>query len=113
MTGFVCKGIFSRNNLMNTPIQGPSFHCMLWSCIEMNKWLKENKMRSVIIGQIHDSMELDVHRDELDDVMYQVWYIMTQAIRKAWDWIIVPLDVEATIGESNWYEQKPIKVQVA
>lgn len=113
MTGFVCHGMFSKNNLMNTPIQGPSFHCVLWACIQINAWLKKNKMRSCIIGQIHDSIELDVLRDEFDDVLYQVWYIMTQAIRKVWDWIIVPLDVEATCGETNWFEQKPVEVKFA
>jgi DNA polymerase-1 len=112
-TGFICHGLFSYNNLMNTPIQGPSFHCMLWSCIEMNKWLIENRMRTKIIGQIHDSMELDVHRDEFDDVLYQVWYIMTQKIRKVWDWIVVPLEAEATVGETNWYDQKPVEMKFA
>ena len=110
MTGFMCYGVFSRNFAMNAPVQGPSFHLMLWSCIEMNKWLKENKMRSCIIGQIHDSLELDVHCDEFDDVLAQVNYIMTQATRKRFDWVVTPLGVEAARGEENWYDMKPVEV---
>ena len=108
MTGFVCHGVFTRNFLMNCPVQGPSFHLMLWAVTRMNEWLKENNMKTKIIGQIHDSMELDVHRDELQVVMSQVKYFMTVGVRKVWDWVTVPLGVEAAIGETNWYEMKPL-----
>src|SRR5690606_23262214 len=73
-TGFVCKGVFSYNNLMNTPIQGPSFHIVLWAMIKLHNWLKQNNMKSLIIGQIHDSILGDVHESELDDYIYQANY---------------------------------------
>jgi DNA polymerase I-like protein with 3'-5' exonuclease and polymerase domains len=92
---------------MNTPIQGPSFHCLLWSFTRLNAWLKKTKMRSRVSGQIHDSIFLNVHRSELQDVLTKAEQIMTKDVRDAWKWIIVPLEVEVEVGESNWYEKTP------
>jgi len=107
-TGFVCKGNFSYNNLMNTPIQGPSFHCLLWSIIEIGKWLKKYKMKTKLICEIHDSILADVYRPELQDYHEVSTRIMTEDIRKAWPWILTPLAVETDIAETNWYEKKPL-----
>jgi DNA polymerase-1 len=105
LTGFVCKGIFKRNEAINYPIQGSSFHCLLWVLIEMDKWLRKYKMQTKIIGQIHDSILFDAHRKELRDVAQKCHELMIEAIRRAWDWIIVPLEVEAEVGEQNWYQK--------
>jgi hypothetical protein len=43
MTGFLVEGVYSRNNLLNYPIQGPAFHVLLWSLIELVKWTLRNK----------------------------------------------------------------------
>lgn len=110
MTGFVCKGVYTKNNIYNYPIQGPSFHLLLWSLIQVNEWLKQNKMRSKVIGQIHDSMVLDVHQDEFDDVIYEVNQVMTQKVRQHWDWIVVPLEIEAEASPTNWFEKKAVDV---
>ena len=106
-TGFICSGIFSYNNLMNTPIQGPSFHLLLWSAIETNRWLKKNKMKSLLIGQIHDSMFLDVHLTELQDVLHALKRIMTVDIRNVWKWILTPLVAEIEVAEKNWFYKEP------
>jgi len=108
-TGFVCHGVFSYNNLMNTPIQGASFHLLLWSLIQINKWLKKHKMRTRIITQVHDSILADVHRSELEDYLAKVEEIMTQRVRQHWDWIKTPLEVEVEMGETSWYDKKPYK----
>ena len=105
-TGFVCHGVFSYNNLMNTPIQGPSFHIMLWSIIQINNWLKKYKMKSKIITQIHDSILIDTHRSELQDVLWKTEQVMTQDVRAHWSWIITPLAVETEIAPKNWFEKE-------
>ena len=104
-TGFVCRGVYSINNLMNYPIQGPSFHMLLWSLIQMVKWLKQYKMKSVVMGQIHDSIFMDVHRSELQEVMNRLEKVMTVDVRKNWDWIVTPLEVEIELSADNWYEK--------
>ena len=80
----------------------------LWSLIQLNRWLRKNKMRSKIVGQIHDSIVADVHEDELEDYLAQAKQIMTQDLLKKWKWIIVPLDVEAEVTpvDGTWYEKK-------
>jgi len=105
-TGFVCQGIFTRNDLMNYPIQGPSFHLTLWSLIQLERIFKERGYKTVIIGQIHDSICMDVHKDEIEDVVQLCDEVMTVEVRKHWPWVIVPLEVEFEIAEKNWYEKK-------
>lgn len=110
LTGFICSGIMSRNDLFNYPVQGPAFHLLLWSLIELNKWLKENGMKSMIVGQIHDSIVLDCTEDELDDVLAEAKRIMTKDVRKHWPWVVTPLSIEAEVSRTNWYEKKEVAV---
>lgn len=103
LTGFRVNGVYTRNEVNNSPIQGSAFHCLLWSLIKLQKWLRKNKMRSVIMGQIHDSMLLDCPEDELAAVTAQARHIMTVAIREAWPWIVTPLAVEIEGSRENWW----------
>ena len=109
-TGFIVSGLNKRNEILNYPIQGAAFHCLLWCLIKMVKWLIKHKMKSVVIAQIHDSMLLDVHKKELEDVLAHAKYLMTEAIMKHWPWLIVPLEVESEIGEKNWYDKRAIEL---
>lgn len=112
MTGFEVQGSYSRNQIYNYPIQGPAFHCLLWALIRINNWLKENKMRTVIAGTIHDSILFDAHPDEAQEVMEKAKQVMTVEIRKVWKWIIVPLDVEfeASPVDGSWWEKKEVEI---
>ena len=109
-TGFVCHGVFSYNNLMNTPVQGPSFHCLLWSLIRLNDWLKKYRMKSRIICQIHDSILADVHDGELQDYVAMARQVMTVDVRKEWSWIITPLAVGVEGSKVNWFEKKALTI---
>lgn len=111
LTGFVCSGQYRRNEVINLPVQGVACHCLLWSMNQIHNHLVNHRMRSKIIGQIHDSLEIDAHRKEKDDLLQVAIKTMTLYIRKHWQWIITPLDVEVEIAETNWYEKKPLEVQ--
>jgi DNA polymerase-1 len=106
-TGFRSSGIFSKKQVCNAPIQGPAFHCLLWTLIELNRWLVKHKMRTLIVGQIHDSLQIDAVPDEVDDVLDRVHYIIQKQLPKAWPWIIVPLTVEVEASEENWFKKRP------
>lgn len=93
---------------MNTPVQGPSFHCLLWSVTRINEWLMKNKMKSKVICQIHDSILADVHRSELDDYLEFSERVMTKDVRDHWPWIKTTLGTEVDIAETNWFEKKPL-----
>lgn len=113
LSGFICKGLMSRNEAINYPVQGAAFHCLLWSLIRINKWLKDNNMLTLLIGQIHDSIVFDFEPSELDIVLENAIRIMTEEIRKYWSWIIVPLkvDVELSPVDGSWFLKKEVTAQ--
>lgn len=108
LTGFVCQGVFKRNQVLNYGTQGGSFHCLLWSIIQLTYKFRRYKLRSLIVGQIHDSLLIDCTKDELKTVLEMARQVMTIDIRKAWPWIITPLVVEAEGSEKNWFEKVKI-----
>lgn len=109
-TGFRFYGPMSLNNVLNYPIQGAAFHCLLWSLINVDKFIRENNLNSRIIGQIHDSLVMSIDPNERDYLLPIIRRIMTQDIRKVWDWIITPLDIEMEITpvDHNWTFMKKI-----
>jgi DNA polymerase-1 len=106
-TGFVARGVMKRNEVINYAVQGSAFHCDLWCLIELQKWLLKNKMRSKIIGQIHDSMVCDVHEDELDDFVDKARELMTVSLLKAWPWLVAPLEAEVDVAPpgTSWLDK--------
>lgn len=109
VTGFRSDGYLTRNDLFNWPIQGPAFHCLLWSLIELNRELK--KYQTKIIGQIHDSIVFDMYPPEKKMVINLCKGIMTKRIKRRMPWIIVPLEVEFEMTEIDqaWYYKKEVK----
>lgn len=110
LSGYRIEGNFSRNFVINCPVQGSAFHCLLWSLTKLHQWLVKHKMKSVIMGNIHDSIVLDVHDDEFDDVIPMARKIMTEDIHREWPWLITPLKVEIETSETTWFDKKPLVV---
>lgn len=108
MSGFVVQGVYSKNFVYNCPIQGPAFHILLWSLIHLVKELRQRRAKSLVVGQIHDSILIDAHRSELEKVIRLAKRIMTEDVREHWSWIATPLEIEAEVGERNWYEKKAV-----
>jgi DNA polymerase I len=111
-TGFRCSGFMKKNDVLNYQIQGTAFHCLLWSLIQLHKWLKKYKLKTLIVGQIHDEVVLDMHESEIELVLAKCKEIMTVDIVKHWPWIEVPLEVEADFcppGDS-WYNKAKMKI---
>jgi DNA polymerase I len=104
LTGFICSGLMSKNDINNYSIQGASFHLNLKTFITLNKKMKKLNMRSKLIGQIHDSIVVDAHPNEVDDLMSYLKYIACEWLKTKWKWINVPLEIEANIFEpdGNW-----------
>jgi len=108
LTGFRCSGVMSRNDVTNYPVQGSAFHCLLWSFIELDRIMQEERWDTKLVSQIHDSIIFDVHPDELTHVAKTVKRVTCEDLPKAWDWIIVPLSVDADICEvdESWADKK-------
>ena len=111
-TGFTASGVMSRNDVYNWRIQGPAFHCLLWAIIRIEKTLRKKKMRSLIVGQIHDSIIADVRPNELEDYLKISNYYMTKAIRKEWKWLSVPMAIEAEVTpiDTPWTQKQVMEI---
>lgn len=108
LTGFTCSGVMGKNNVINYPVQGAAFHCLLWSFIRIDEVLRAEKLDTKLIGQIHDSILLDVHPDELEFVCEIVHRVTCFELPEFWKWIIVPLDIDMEICEvdTSWADKK-------
>ena len=111
-TGFRCSGIMKRNDAINYPVQGAAFHCLLWSFIELDKFIICNSLQTKLIGQIHDAIVLDIYPPELEIITKHIRYVTTIALPNHWKWINVPLDIDADLGDVNdsWADLKPYKI---
>lgn len=112
LTGFRIAGPLDRNDVLNYSVQGSAFHCLLWALIRLQKWLTKYRMKTKIICEIHDSILLDAVVSETADVLAKLKRLITVDLPRQWDWIIVPLAVEAEASEvdGNWYEKKGIDI---
>lgn len=110
VTGFRVRGIYERNQVNNYRIQGPAFHCTLATLIHINRWIRKRKMRSKVIGQIHDCINLDAHRDEWREIAAEMIRFVTVDLPAMWDWIVVPMSLELELAEQNWFSKKEVKL---
>jgi DNA polymerase-1 len=104
LTGFRCGGVMDKKQVNNYPGQGAAFHCLLWSFNELNRTRKAQSWDTLLVGQVHDSIILDVKPNELEHVAKVARRITCQDLPNAWPWIIVPLDVEMSLSpvDGSW-----------
>jgi len=106
-TGFRIKTEMTRKQVNNLPIQGSAFHCLLWCLIELNSYLKRNKCKSMIIGQIHDSIIMYIDENEWNSFLKkEVKEIMTVKIREEFKWIVTPMRVDVTYYGNSWADEE-------
>ena len=111
LTGFRCGGYMKKNEALNLPIQGPAFHCLLWSDIKLTRIFRREGLRSLLIGQIHDAIIIDAVPEEIPYIAKIAKKVMCDDLREAWDWLIVPMkiDIETTPIEGSWNEKTKYK----
>lgn len=105
LTGFIVHGVRKRNEVINCPIQGTAFHCLLQSIIDIQKEITRRGMRTRLICEIHDSLIAEVPKEELDEYLEISEYCMSEGLSRRWDWINVPLVSEVEVGEHSWHEK--------
>lgn len=112
-TGFICQGFMRRNQVINYPIQGSAFHCLLFSLILFQEFLNSKSLRTKVVGQIHDSILLDLYLPEKDIVFAKLYEIMVGVVPYRWPWIIVPLSVEPEMAPPGapWSEKKEVEYE--
>ena len=108
LTGFVCQGYMERNQVVNYPVQGSAFHCLLWSLIRIQNEIHRRGMKTMICGQIHDSMVCDVVPEERDEFIEMCHQTIRTRLPRRWEWLIVPMEaeVEASPVGGTWADKK-------
>jgi DNA polymerase-1 len=111
-TGFRVEGVYTRNFVINCPVQGSAFHCLLWVLIRLVRELRRRGMRSMVVGQIHDSIIADIHPDEFDEYIALVRHLIEEALPAAYPWIITPMqaEMEACPVGGTWYDKQPVEM---
>jgi DNA polymerase-1 len=93
----VVRGVAERNAI-NAPIQGSAADVIKIAMINIWKEMNQQKLRSKMILQVHDELDFDVWKPELEQVKAIVKHEMENAVN-----IGVPLTVEMNAGE-NWLD---------
>lgn len=91
---------FGERVAMNSPIQGTAADIMKMAMIRVDKELKNRKMKSRLVLQVHDELLIEAWKEELPQVEKLLRECMEQAAE-----LDVPLIIDMHTGE-NWYEAK-------
>lgn len=91
---------FGERVAMNTPIQGTAADIMKIAMINVFRELKDRKLNSKIVLQVHDELLIETDIKEKDEVRKILVNNMEHAAK-----LLVPLKVEVAEGE-NWYDAK-------
>lgn len=91
---------FGERIAMNSPIQGTAADIMKIAMIKVFQELKEQKLQSKLILQVHDELLIETVLEEVEAVKQLLEKNMREAVQLA-----VSLEVDLHTGE-NWYEAK-------
>lgn len=105
LTGFTWWGVEKRNFIINCPIQGSAFHCLLQSIVDITDEIKKRKMKSELFLEIHDSVLAHVPANELHDYVAMSTDIMTTKLREKWPWLIIDLKTEVECSPVSWHDK--------
>lgn len=91
---------FGERVAMNSPIQGAAADIIKIAMIRVNQRLKDQKMKSRLVLQVHDELLIEAYEPELDEVQN----ILKEEMEHAAE-LKVPLEIDMHTGD-NWYEAK-------
>lgn len=91
---------FGERVAMNSPIQGAAADIIKIAMIRVNQRLKDQKMKSRLVLQVHDELLIEAYEPELDEVQNILKEEMEHAAV-----LKVPLEIDMHTGD-NWYEAK-------
>ena len=91
---------FGERVAMNSQIQGAAADIIKIAMIRVNQRLKDQKMKSRLVLQVHDELLIEAYEPELEEVQT----ILKEEMEHAAD-LKVPLEIDMHTGD-NWYEAK-------
>ncbi len=89
---------YSERNAINAPIQGTAADMIKIAMVDIAAWMRQEKLQSRMILQVHDELVFDAHRDEQEKLKQKVCELMINALP-----LDVPMEVGTGLGE-NWLQ---------
>jgi DNA polymerase-1 len=86
----------SERQAVNTRVQGSAADLIKKAMVDLDHSLREKKLKTRMISQIHDELLLETPEAEKDEALELVKHVMSHAMD-----LKVPLDVDARLGK-NW-----------
>lgn len=96
--GFRFVSNMNKNQCTNFPIQSASFHLLVYTLIEVNKFIKKNKLKTRVIGQVHDSILANIPKNEIEIYTKGVSNIV-KGLKDHFDWLIIPMEIEIELSK--------------
>jgi len=81
---------------VNTPIQGTAADIMKLAMIDLHNKMKQKKMSSKMMLQVHDELVFEVPDEEAEDILQMIKQSMEGVVK-----LSVPLKIDITVSE-NW-----------
>lgn len=91
---------FGARVAMNTPIQGTAADIMKIAMIKVYNEIKNKKLKSKIVLQVHDEMMIEVPKEEIEEIKQILKKSMETATK-----LKVPLIADISVA-NNWYDCK-------
>ena len=91
---------YTERNAINAPIQGTAADIIKLAMINIYHWLREEKLKTRMILQVHDELVFDAVQEEVEYITPKIRELMTQALLLPRG---VPLEVEVGTGR-NWLQ---------
>jgi DNA polymerase-1 len=89
---------FAERNAINAPIQGSAADLIKLAMINLHEWMKNEKLKSLMVLQVHDELVFDADLSEIELLKEKVPQFMANALL-----LKVPVEVGLGVG-LNWYE---------
>ena len=90
----------SGHNLINMLVQGTGAYYLKNKIIQVDKYLRENNCKSLLMMQIHDELQFKKHKDDSPKIFFDIKKIMED-----WDDTYVPIVADMEVTYTNWAEK--------
>lgn len=90
---------YAERNAINAPLQGTAADIIKIAMVRLDQEIRRRGLRSRMILQVHDELNFNVYRDELEEMKT----LVRETMEEAYPDLLVRLEVEVGVGP-NWLE---------